>query len=342
MAQKGLSDTELIALGDIHSSSHPFTQAVQDTLPTLDSTLQAMAGDRYAEAMKNIQPLLRSIQRSEIATSPRGFGYLASSLRHDAEREVAWTAFIHRLFSDNGCHPLIIPIDTFLQYVPFQGFVGKAGVFTLRQIRDDTGKPYVLLLSDFSSSKIFDAYTLNRIPSQKNAGLDVYKTMSLGDRLLCFSSTGQRDGLPAIMDYVDGDITKVFEHYSRITGDDPRITLADQKLLTATALLLGDRQTWQNLWYEQKEGVPLYIVAPTNFHDAMNRLNQRWGHGIHDYSYRASCSLGARDTPIFDNVEGTVLTKDEIKRPNYADMGISQAEFEARVGPLLEKITGRE
>ena len=106
----------------------------------------------------------------------------------------------------------------------------------------------------------------------------------------------------------------------------------DAKLLLATGLLYENARLWQGLWAnknddETKDNVPLYIVAPLSFHNAMKRISQDGD----DFFNRASNSLGANDTPPLEDVPRAKLEKYHRKQ------GLSAAEFEKRIKPLLEK-----
>lgn len=249
----------------------------------------------------------------------KGIGYLSASARH--EKKAA--DFIARCFQERNVTPLVVPIDNFYKFIPGNpSLVSKTLIFNDMAQEMNPGEEFAIILTGFSDSKIFTQNVLDQVPTQENAGLNISATTPLGKDLMFFA----RKKLPLLIGTKKGDLNEVIREIVQTT-DSPE---EDVRLLLVTGLLLQDRQTWQSLWYEEKEkGTPLYIVAPMSFHDAMNRLNMTWGHGGTDYSYRASSSLGNYDEPPLE---------DGVKLTNYLDQGTSAEEFQRKIEPILARL----
>lgn len=325
MIERGISEEQLIEVGRIDTSTHPFVIQVREALPILDQRVEKrFEGQREAREdsaevdLRRISRMLLWIYRHS------GFGYLATSLNNSIEDEVLGTALVSKYFrvGKMETEPLVIPVDIFYSHYPgmlslvnkvdsFNHWAGEAGRFSL-------------ILTDFSDSKIFTDDTLNKIPNQEELGLQAY---------------GYRDWDEFAKRIMDPPfrrkIGNIFIQEKSVEGVLQRLSEMDNsesgRLLLVTTLLLSDPQGWQTLWYENREkGTPLYIVAPAIFHHAMNRLNIFWGHGDFDYQYRASNSLGAFDEPLFDR---------EVRISNYHKVGLSKDEFRKIVEPLLFKLS---
>lgn len=276
---------------------------------------------------------LNNDEQSRLTTAGRrilwhdntGFGYVSSSSMHNGAQELKVVSYIARCFQErktNPAQPVIVSIDDFYRFIP-----GRASLVAKTQIFDEIAQEqnpeqdFAIILTGFSDSEIFTREILESIPTQNKAGLDVSETTPFGRELLDFAT----NQLQLLMEETKGDLNATLHELTKAGGSPEE----DAKLLLVTGLLLQDRQTWQKLWYEgRKKGTSLYIVAPMSFHDAMNRLNLGWGHGVTDYSYRASCSLGN---------EGEPPLEDGVKLKNYHDQGLSSQEFQRRVEPILNK-----
>lgn len=255
----------------------------------------------------------------------KGIGYLSSSSKHDRTQEEKTALFIARCFKErkNPVRPLVLLIDNFYRFMPWRpSLVRKTLTFDEIASEQNPGQDFAIILTGFSDSEIFTQETLEQVPTQKNAGLELFAHTQFGKDLLEFAN-GQ---LPLLMKEARGDLKAVLGKIVGTTGWPEE----DGKLLLVTGLLLQDGQMWQSLWYEGKrKGTPLYIVAPMSFHDAMNRLNLAWGHGKLDYSYRASSSLGSWNEPPLE---------DGVKLENYHKQGPSAQEFKRRINPILSQI----
>jgi len=299
---------DLLNQGNLDESSIPFVGELKGVELSEDEE-------------KRLQIVGRRILR---AGENRGIGYLSSSSKHDRMKELNAASYIAQCFQekDNPAQPLIVSIDSFYRFIPGNAsLVRKTQIFDEIAQEQNPGQDFALILTDFSGSVIFTEEILGRVPTQDNAGMDIFHTTSFGNDLLKFA--GGR--LPLLIEEAKGDLSAVLQ---KITGSRD-VLEEDAKLLLVTGLLLQDRQMWQNLLYEgRKRGTPLYIVAPMYFHDAMNRLNLGWGHGGTDYSYRASCSLGNESEPPLD---------DGVELKNYHDQGLSSEEFKRRIEPILNQ-----
>ena len=246
---------------------------------TPQSVLDSMLSKASVETKKDFVEALRQLE-SRITLSNRrgGIGYLSSSLRHNVEREKLWTALAAKWFSQNEYHPLIVPIDAIYNLNPGGSLSLVRKVLLLDSIskQDAQGRTYAVILTGVSQSGIFTEEILDRVPDQA----------SLRSRPALYADLLEFSGEPL--------------HVLISRGPQGIANSHQVRLALGTSLLLQDRQTWQDLWYERSMngGVPLYIVAPKKFHDAMNRLNEDWGHTLHDYHKRASYSLGSYDVPF--------------------------------------------
>jgi len=303
---------ELVTQGDIEISTNPFVQRLKA------QESEGVEVDRIDTSRLTIP--IRKIKREN---RHAGIGYLSTSENHDSQKELLATKYIVDAFKTRKVETksLIIPIDSFYKFIPSNAsLVAKTELFNEIAGKQDSQQNYAIIISDFTGSNVFTQEVLEQIPTQRNAGLEIFSNTEFGIKLSDFS----QKKLPIIIERANGDLRTVI---SVIGGGQER----DARLLLATGLLLQDAQKWQGLSYENKEkGTPLYIVAPFSFHNAMNRLNFDWGHGGPDYRYRASCSLGDFDEPVFGELKSyydfsTIYHKE----------GLSQEEFRRRVEPIL-------
>ncbi|MBP8591508.1 hypothetical protein KBI33_03555 [Candidatus Shapirobacteria bacterium] len=271
-----------------------------------------------------------------------GFGYISSMSAYDESKELKVTAYIVGCFENKEypIQPLVVSIDDYYRFVPdtpslvrkimeydkrrntapeLQFPVGGQGIAPVHRTWS------VIVLTGFCNSVVFTEKALSEVPCQENAGLFPGRMTELGNDLDIFAL----DHLPALIREKGGDLRVVLQEIVE-KGQCPE---EDARLLLVTGLLLQDRQLWQLLWpkKERNSEVVLYIVAPSAFHDAMNRLNLNWGGGGADYQYRAKGSLGSEDKPPLE---------DEYDFRNYHEQGISAGEFEKRMKPILEKFKG--
>ncbi len=225
-----------------------------------------------------------------------GHGYLASSLKSDFESEVLWTSVVVNAFSNAGFQSVIFPIDDFYSYLPkVSGICQKLSCLTQDKLATEPQSKYAVILSDFSSSQVFTDNTLKLVPFQNNAESFEFKNRA---KYIC-PLIGRTGSLELSLSEITNMLGDSEEHKQ------------NAQLLLCCSLLLDDAEAWQSLWYESQgnKGIPLFIVAPKLYHDAVNRLNYFCGHGVMDYEYRAGNKLGAHKVPIFDVVDGIVKTK---------------------------------
>src|SRR3989344_930416 len=299
--EREISFPEILTLGDMQYSSHKFVREVGQvdtsrSIPELDRLLKPITwGDSY-----------------------RGVGYSSSSLNHDPEKEKLCAAYVAGAFQERGISPLVIPVDEFYRYLPSVTSLSEK----TRLLSKISKERRSVVLTGFTSSVLFAQGVLEKIPNQVEIGMDPLKVdpdqLALAIRTNKFAMS-----LPDLFSTKNGDLKAVLQF---LTPDE---SLFDgTKLLLATSLLLQDRQTWQSLWYERAKegGIPLYIVAPESFHNAMNRLNYNWGHGTFDYHYRANNSLGANDEPPFELYDGA----------KWLQRGSPFVDFKRIVDPILQ------
>jgi len=304
---------ELLSQGSLDNSSSPFITELR--------TIELSDTER--------EQLKISGRRILYFTSHKGFGFLSSSLSGNRKTELKTTAYIAECFSrnTNPAQPVIVSIDQFYKFVPGNpSLVQKTKIFNEIAKEQNPGKDFALIISNFTESNIFTKEVLEQIPTQHSAGLEQITSSSsnIGYALDNFSKTL----LQRLLEKEKGDLNKVLIKII----EDGNTQENNAKLLLAAGLLLADRQTWQDLWYEmQTSGTPLYIIAPFIFHHAMNRLNFFWGHGNVDYEYRASASLGDNSDPPFE----------EPVNVSYHTGGLSTQVFESRIGPLLKSLAIR-
>lgn len=294
----------LLEQGDVKTSPHSFVQEVRTVTPT--------AGER-----KKLRRIAIDLDKDRNG----GFGYVSSSSKHDRTKELLVTSHLADCFlkREVSTKPIIISVDDFYTFLSEQpSLVEKTRAFDRLTKITKPGQDFAIILSDFTGSKIFTEQILEQVPTQLNAGLELDNEYPLKKRPLFDFATTR---LPKLIEQEKGNLDTVLKI---ISGDQGEVE-ENARLLLATGLLLQDRQLWQQLRYET---TALYIVAPMNFHDAMNRLNKSWGFGDEDYSHRAHNALGNHDKPL---LEESVELKD------YKEQGLSAEEFEKRVGPLLEQ-----
>lgn len=325
---KGITAQELVKLGDLDNPSNSFTTDVRKTLDNLKVRLSEESNG-----------LITSLEQREIAEvripiewkdSTGGFGYVSSSTHQDYNKEVLWSAIVANSFrdKDNPMSPLVISMDDFYSYSTVNPSLTRKvrHTFSRENLKDDKGRPYAIVLSNFLNSKVFTEDNLLAVPHQDQA----FK----GNNLFKFAES-----------IILKEYSTLSELLSNLKSSCPSAKDEDLSLLLCTSLVLQDFQSWQDLSYEgsRGEGTPLYIVAPRTFHDAMNRLNLTWGHGAMDYNYRASCSLRSHNYPPFEIVDGKVKTKDDciqerLQTLGFEFKGLSNEDFNKRVCSILDSL----
>lgn len=329
MVIKGITEEDLVKLGSLEEPVSRFNSDIKAISQNLEAKLSELSNGLIT-SLDN-ENILRVIYPILLRDNTGGFGYVSSSFGFSRDFELLWTAIIAKAFYDRNYIPLVIPIDKFYSYRPVTlSFVYKTEIFSEHQASHKSEKPYALIIAGFTESETFTYRTLSDIPRQGEIFRDPEDIEIKVDRFA-------RNKLHMLFSD-NGSLEKVLQE--TVIGD-----LNDYKLLLCTGLLLQDCQTWQNLWYQSKkgEGVPLFIVAPSEFHEAMNRLNECWGHGARDYHYRASCALGASDYPPFSIVNSKLKTYDDCIKESLSDdykynTGLNREKFRKRIGYILEAI----
>ena len=218
-------------------------------------------------------------------------------------------------------------IDNFYKFIAEDpSIVMKTRYFREIAEQQNPNQDHAIILTGFTDSKIFAPSIIDKVPTQKNAGLELRQETEFGKKLFEFA----RKKLPKIIKEKNGNLEEVL-NYLRNEG---KFIEEDAQLLLVTCLLLVDAQNWQNLTSEHEREIhtALYIVAPQPFHNAINRLNESWGHGMTEYSYRASLSLGANGTSPLEDEQ-----KDNIKPGHMLKQGLSAEEFQRRIENILDK-----
>lgn len=306
-----ISAENLIELWSIETSRNGYVEKVREYMEDIGGKLKELSEGEIKGIKQKIVPIRSRIEHKNVN---KGFGYLSSSQEHNREKEILCSAIIADSFKNRDLKttPLVVPIDNIYSFFP-----GNASLVYKTELFEDRKREgeYAIILTGITDSEIFTQKVLEQIPQQYNAGLDFFRGCSeLGTKLYEFSN-----GMDIVLERNNGSLKKTLEEIAE-KGD-----LEDAKLFLATNLLLQDKQTWQDLWYEKKgKGTPLYIVAPQTFHDAMNRLNLSWGHGTCDYNYRAT--FGGHDAPVFG----------EYKAVPYEEQGLSADDFKTKVGRFLK------
>lgn len=344
---KRFSTEKLIALGEVEHSSHSVVTAVREALGSLDEKLSVHSNGKTQSVEDRRLGYVTWMPERANPQRPSGFGYLASSLEYDAEKETLWAGVAVDAFQKAGFHPLVLPIDDFYRYIPdswrlmrpHTSLTFKVRQLSVEKMYDKQKKPYALVLTGFTQSKVFSATTINEIPHQDDAGFLYSHYTPFAKSLYEFSTKK----FPLLLEQENGFLQHLFYSFAKKM---PGVHDDDIRLLAATALMLVDGQSWQSLWHD---GIPLYVVAPKPFHDAMNRLNFCWGHGAMDYQYRAMHSLRANNYPVFEVIDGKFKTESdfrkEFNRENYITSpdpsmkGLDAKEFERRVKPLLDRLS---
>ncbi|MDD4617153.1 MAG: hypothetical protein PHW76_08610 [Alphaproteobacteria bacterium] len=334
MSQAQLSYDNLLKLGDIETSENPFVAKVRSIQGREQEIVAVLAPDEPAQS-KILDKIAFQTLTIELSDRCAGFGYASSNENGGSDKEALISSFIVSAFKASGMkvEPLLLSVVDYYSYQPEKlSLVGKTKSITREEFKEN-GKPqHAIVLSDFSNSDLFSARVMTEIPCQDALGLAYNccdeKLKSFGERLRAFSY----EQLPLIVEE-NGGINQTVATLSEATSATSEDERHDLKMLLATSLLLQDRQMWQDLWYETGTGVPLFIVAPKCFHDAMNRVNLAWGHGSVDYHYRAGNSLEASDASLFEGIEPA---KEKIIP--YREQGMNATQVMARLEPMLARL----
>lgn len=174
---------------------------------------------------------------------------------------------------------------------------------------------------------------MSDIPYQGNAGLRIYSQegTETGKKFSDFRYKMFSDIFAKSndMNAVIATITDRVPEYERRTSD-ARLLIASATLACLT--------NWQALWNEEgySDWIPLYVIGPKSFHDAINRISYGDAHNSFDYDYRAM-NFGANNYPIVDKVDGRLVTADELcsqdiegwkaQQESLALQGISASRF---------------
>jgi len=320
--EEDLIDTfyKLIKAGTIDNSSDPFRLEVSEKIRKISE-----------EGLKNKTRSLRLMETFITnADIKSGYGIISSSPDHDFEKETLATAYVASIFiryKQEYQLPLIFNIDDIYSLPPYEpSLVGKIIFFEHLRKSFESEKKYLIILTGLSRSKIFEEKILNQVPNQENARLTYhfvsdpssYPNIEFGEKLYEFSNR-----LPQLFLQKKGVINEIM---TEIKKNKNEVDDKGLKLLMVTGLLLQDRQRWQTLWFEgQDSGTFLFIVAPSSFHHAMNRLNAMWGHGAYDYFARASLKL---PDPIFEESASNV---------SYERQGLNSENFIKLTKPWLDQ-----
>lgn len=307
-----LSIESLIEQGEPSTSDWSFVRDLASVTPDWD--------------IKNDETLRLLYRRLAIRPRNAGVGYASASVENDRAKELRAAAFVRWSLAQRAraIESVVLPVDQLYRFdLDQDGLVGKLFSFN-DQLKEHALDPkYAFVVTDFADSIVFDDQTLANIPHQEAAGLKHGAFTKLGDVLYNFG----RRGVSELLKESKGDLRTTLDTMM----DRSRASEADAKLLLATSLLLQDEQRWQDPWYEHAPGdqTSLFVVGPKSFHDAMNRLNDYWGHGTHDYAYRSANSLGNFDAPLFDEEPPVVI---------YKDQGPDSETFSARIEPVLRTL----
>lgn len=309
---------------DIESFKHLLKQGNPDTSSW--EFVQELKSVNIEDEEKNkMRTMGRLIQWQD---KKGGIGYSSSSVKHNKSKELLTTAYVANCFIEReiSTQPIVTPIDEFYKFIPGNSsLVAKTEIFNKIAKEQNPEENFAIILTDFAESDIFTPEILEQIPNQDNAGLNPMQKSEFGKKLWDFI----RQQLPLIIQKEKGNLDAVLKQITGVQDSEEK----NAKLLLATGLLLMDIQAWQNLWNESgNEETSLYIVAPMSFHDAMNRINLAWGHGVADYEYRASCSLGSNIRSPFEDIN-----EDE-ELQSYEKQGLSAEEFKQKIEPLLDML----
>ncbi len=337
---KGAPDTEpllsspvtgaqLLEIGEIHESPDPFVRQVSALL----SSESALRDELISQSGGLINDLdsphlvdLRELQLSlEISRSCQ-YHYVTTSAHHDQSRESLYAAMVAKRADQAGHHPLVVPIDAFYQYQSQdwdQGppsIVEKMRCFGAENPVPRDGRPNLMILTNVSGSDLFDEAILRKVPMESVA----------------FNTPGFRDFVfyrlqSQIKKY--GGPVKFLQEMIRLNPDSK-----DQiKLVICTAIIASNQRGWQKLPHAK---VPLVIIAPQPFNDALNRINNGQGAWSMEYMYRASTHV---DEPMFDTAtDGRPFVRGPKQRISYERnaeaylSGASKEEFEEAFAKLIE------
>lgn len=344
VTRKNLDEEGLLELGDSKRSSDPFVAKVAILAAGIDRSVRVLSANELTGLDDpKIVDVTNPISKLE---TPKGFGYLASSSSRDPDVEALWTAIVAETWRRADYHPIVLPIDQFYAYRANldPSLVLKTRTFAFERSRDEQGRPYAFILSGVSESQLFTPEILAAIPYQEHAGIKCEQGIfqsgenELGDRLLSFAWSDDHSGLTEAISKAGSLKGFLAELDQNLGNSDPRESF-NARLLVATALLLQDGQTWKDLQYaERDEGVPLFVVAPDDFHRAVNRLNFRWSEAALDYLSSASGSLGASRSPLLNGTlsgSGVPTALDQYEA--LKTEGLSREEFERVITPLLTR-----
>jgi hypothetical protein len=213
---------------------------------------------------------------------------------------------------------VMMPFDQFIAQTLGSGIVNRT--ITLER----GSEPTLLVVNGFCDSVIFDKEFLLSIPSQESIG---FKLNPLPPQKMLM---GKLD----LFAEVFGKSTFGFSPLQMLEWLQTfSLTHQEAKYLLNWYYVYADKSYWQSLWYQNKGlGMPLLLIMPHEYHDAVVRYNQFKGNDGNDFRKRTS----------FGN---TFLPKDpEGFDPDNLDFVKSEGtdsdfeSFRSRIEPLIDKV----
>ncbi len=321
-----LNGNDLIQIGSIKTSSHEYSKKILNELNNLDATISELKPLKNFESLQTVVSELEFMLFNNRKNS--GYGYISTSPNFDEKTELFWTALTYKCFSaGNSFQPLIIKIDDFYDYAPQNNSL----ILKTRILLDEIGRDkYALILSGFTSSKIFKENLLKQLPT--------YRKLALKNQGKQFNPDEDPDELTEFAQDFRQFNTKLSELIAK--HKDIRLVRSelskflsteDAELLIISNLLMANTD-WQALWFDIN--IPTVIVAPYEFNHAMARMDQYYDYSPFDYVIRARFKYD----PVFWFEENEPKIVDEFKTRNVYEGGDQEA-YKERIEVALSKVT---
>jgi hypothetical protein len=218
-------------------------------------------------------------------------------------------------------------VDVQLKIVSFDDFISQSlgGGIVNRTISMERGaEKCLLIVNGFCDSVVFDKEYLMSIPSQKSIG---FSSSADGPQLELMNKL---DWFARALDSNTFALS-LTEKLSWLKGFG--LTHEESKYLLNWYYIYADRSYWQSMWYQDKEyGMPLLLVVPHEFHDAVVRYNQTVGGDTNDFRNRAT--IAKTYLPL--NPES--FDPEDMRYIQFEGTDNNFEAFRSKIAPLVDKV----
>jgi hypothetical protein len=217
--------------------------------------------------------------------------------------------------------------DVNLNIISFDDFIVQSlgnGIVSRTIGLDRDADKCLLVINGFCDSVIFDKEYLMSIPSQKSIG---FSSNAEGPQLELMQKL---DNFAGVLD----SNTFGFSLPQKLEWLNTfGLTNEESKYLLNWYYVYADRSYWQSLWYQDKViGMPLLLVVPHEYHDAVVRYNQMVGGDTNDFRNRATIANAylPLNPELFDPEDQSYI--------QFEGTDNNFELFRSHIGPLVDMV----